>query len=86
MAKYNSRRFLEVYNTFFKMFEEEGETVYNTIKESIENDYEHSALPDTLQKTVLLSILNDVLIDFYQKHIKIIDIKEYLKIETNGTL
>lgn len=77
MPKYQSKKFLELFNTFRRMFDEEGD-VYNSIKESIVNEYEHDMLPSNIEKRVMLSILKDAAIDFHKENMEILTEKEYL--------
>lgn len=87
MAKYNSKQFKELYDNFMSMFNNEGYTVYESIKESIEQDYEHSSINSNLSKHVIISVLNDVIVDYIIMHEKVLDEQEFLKeLEKDGNI
>jgi len=44
MAKYSSKEFKELFETFSKMFEQEGD-IYLNNKKSVESDYDHASIP-----------------------------------------
>ena len=79
MAKYNSKAFKELYNTFSKYFEQEGD-VYRSVKESIfsAEDLIGTEAAKDFSKSVALSILQDAAADYYKNNIEILNQKEYL--------
>lgn len=77
MSRYKNKKFIEVYTNFMRMFKQEG-NVYETIKQSIEEDYKHNTIPDDMSKLVLLNILKDALVDYLVEDIKLLNEDEYL--------
>jgi hypothetical protein len=76
--KYNSQMAQSVYNNFLEMFTKEG-NCYHTLKQSIDNEYEHRKIPEGASKMMLEGILRDVTVDYFKNHIKAIPEEQYFK-------
>lgn len=70
MPRYKSKQFKELFITFQGMFKEEGD-VYQSIKDSVENDYDHSSIPSDISKKVVLTVLKDAAVDYYKSQIEV---------------
>jgi hypothetical protein len=77
MPKYSSKKFKELYETFTKLFTEEG-NVYESTKQSVLEDYKHNLIPDDISKTVILTILKDAAVDYLKDEIVILNENKYL--------
>lgn len=76
--KFYSKNFKEVYNKFLSMFQQEGD-VYESILETIQEDFESGTIPDNIQKKAIVSILDEAAVEYYFKeHITIFTEKQYL--------
>lgn len=78
MPKYHSEKFRDLFNTFKRMFQEEGD-IYESTKKGIEEDIDHSMISSTFEKKIVLNILKDAAIDYYKSNINIISEEEFIK-------
>lgn len=76
--QYKSEMAQETYKNFAEMFKQEGNCYY-TIKQSIDNDYEHGNIPEGATKLLLENILRDVTVDFFKDDVKVVPEDEYFK-------
>jgi len=75
---YKSKELMELYNFFMNAFEQEGD-VYESLKDSIEDEsQEHALIPKTIQTKMIMTILNDAAIAFYSKEMVVLSEEEYL--------
>jgi rubrerythrin len=77
---YKSKMFQAIYEQFNKMFEQEGDC-YDTILDSIEQEYEGGNLPTGMSKKLIINILEDVTVDFYENKIEVLTEEQFLKDE-----
>lgn len=76
--KYKSKTFQKLYNNFAQMFEQEG-NCYESILESVQEDYEHGKLPNGTSKMLIINVLKDVTVDYYKSKVRVLTEKEYLE-------
>ena len=82
MEDFSSKQYNNIYNNFKKMFDEEGD-VYESVKESVLEDYEHTMINSPMAKKLILSILQKAAVEYYIKNIKVIKEEEILKLIIN---
>lgn len=79
MPKYKSKRFLELFKTFKRLFDTEGD-VYESVKDSIfDKEYEHSMIPGDMEQKIILAILKDAAVEFYKENVVVLTEKQYLE-------
>ena len=77
MKPYNNEDFNKLYETFLKMYQEEGGDVYLSLVKSINDDVKSSKIPSTIHKTVILQILDKASVDHFLDKISIIEEKDF---------
>lgn len=78
--KYKSKVFQEMYDSFSRMFKEEGDC-YDTILQSLEADYDHHETRGKPPKVIVMNVLQDVSVDYYKDKVEILTENQYLKNE-----
>lgn len=76
--KFNSKQFQELYDTFERMFQEEGD-VYGTLIESIESDYKNGLIHTSVNKKVALQVLDLAAVEYFKHTLPIISEEELIK-------
>lgn len=76
--KYKNEEFDKLYQNFIKMYKEEG-NIFNSVKESIEEGYEHHMIPDTISKNIVLQILKEASKAVFSEKIIVLNEDEFIK-------
>lgn len=75
--RYKSKQFQKLYDSFVTAFQQEGD-VYQSLLESINSDYQHKMIPGELEKSLIISVLNEAAIDYYSSEIEVLSENNFL--------